>query len=830
MDGGLLMPAVSRWLLGGWCALILLVVTAAAGPTSATAAFTGIAADTLTAMFRTYGDTSGQWLGADRTASVRLPDGRLLWLFSDTFLGRPAADGSRPASAPLIHNSAVVQDGNTLGATIRGGSPGAPTSLISTGEENEFAWIGDASISAGSVQVLANRYGSTGAGPLDHRLRGTVLATLGLPGLSTERVERLPLGDRVSWGSEILPSGDHTYVYGTEAAGTMKFAHVARVTGTDLRAPWEFWTGSGWSPREAESSRVLSGVGTNYGVHRAKGRYVLVTHENNLIFSADFVAYTADSPTGPFTGPRYLFRAPETAAGHIVYDADLHPGLSRPGKLLVSYNVNNLDDRVAYSDANIYRPRFVEVDWPLGAGSRDAPRPPSSLTAAALGAGAAGLRWQPPEGDGLTFRVYRRDTTAGQTHFVRLPGEGPGTAHNFRSDFLVNGHTYEFAVTAVDKRRESKLSNVATMTATVPPPPAPATVRASGSPTGEVTVTWSEVPFVQLFKIQYRDLSAGSSRPTDAGSFPGTSATIGPLRSGHSYDISVVAIGGGGESEASTPARVTVRVAPPSAPAGAPSATNRADGSVDLAWPQVSPGLAYRVHRRDLTAGETRWNQPAVAVGTTYRARHLQHNHVYEFAVAAVNDGGEGALSAPVRVRARVAAPADAPVDLRADVRAGGVNLRWRSSSTWHWLYRRDVTAAARTFTRDDIAVEGTQADVSGLRDGHVYELRVAAFTAGGVGPQSAPLRVVMPSAVPQDVRAVATGPGTVRLTWRETRRGSSYRIQLRDATNGEAWRLDPFPVQGDRFDAVLLTGGHRYEFRVLVDGEPSATASVTVQ
>ena len=164
---------------------------------------------------------------------------------------------------------------------------------------------------------------------------------------ATEGVEELPLGDRVSWGSEVLADGAYTYVYGTEAAGRMKFAHVARVRGTDLGGPWEFWTGSGWSPRMAESARVLSGVGTNYGVRRVGDRYVLVTHENNLLFSADFVAYTADSPTGPFTGPQYLFRAPETDAGHIVYDADLHTELARPGKLLVSYNVNNLDDRVA---------------------------------------------------------------------------------------------------------------------------------------------------------------------------------------------------------------------------------------------------------------------------------------------------------------------------------------------------------------------------------------------------------------------------------------------------------------------------------------------------
>src|SRR5918994_203194 len=101
---------VARWLLFGWAALLLLAGTGAAGPPRAPAASGGLSAGTLTAMFQRYGDTSGRWLGADRTASVRLPDGRLLWLFSDTFLGRPAQDGSRPRSSSFIHNSAVVQD------------------------------------------------------------------------------------------------------------------------------------------------------------------------------------------------------------------------------------------------------------------------------------------------------------------------------------------------------------------------------------------------------------------------------------------------------------------------------------------------------------------------------------------------------------------------------------------------------------------------------------------------------------------------------------------------------------------------------------------------
>ncbi|ROP33664.1 fibronectin type III domain protein [Couchioplanes caeruleus] len=791
----------------------------------------GIAADKLTAMFHRYGDTSGTWLGADRTASVPLPDSRTLWLFSDTFLGSPGADGSRPRTSALIHNSAIIQTGTELGPLRAGGTPARPDSLVPTESDDEFHWVGDAAVTAGTVQVLVNRYRRTGAGPLDHKLTGTGLTTFELPGPSPGTVRELPLGTRVSWGSEVMPDGEWTYVYGTEAAGAMKFAHLARVHGTDLTRSWEFWTGTRWSTAEAESARLLSGVGTNYGVRRVGSHYVLVTHENNLTFSADFVAYTAKSPAGPFGGPHYLFSAPEVRAGHIVYDADLHLHLARKGRLLISYNVNNLDEAVTYADASIYRPRFVEVEWPPAGSSARRPAAPQGLTASADGAGTAALAWQPVRGDGITYRIYRRDVTDGQTHFVRLPGEGPGPATSFHSDFLVNGHDYEFAVTAVAGHRESPLSATATMRATVPPPGAPTGVRAESRPDGRVTVHWEPIPFVQLFKVFGRDLTAGQETASPAGAYPGLSATIGPLRHGHRYDITVVAVGGGGDSKPSPPVRVTATVAKPPAP-GRPTAEAQADGSIHLAWQQAAPEIGYRIYRRDLTRGETRWGPPGLAMGTTFETGPLTHAHEYEFAVAAVNDGGESAWSPTVTATANVAAPDEVPSRLKAEAGPGLVELTWQSTgSAWYWLFRRDVTAGEREFVREEVPVEGTEATVHNLIDGHVYEFQVAAFSDGGVGPRSTAVEVRLPASMPTRIVARSDRAGVATVTWQENRAGLLYRIQLRDASAGEDWRFDPFPVSGNRFETAMLTSGHRYEFRlVLPDESFSPIAATTVK
>ncbi|SCF33580.1 fibronectin type III domain-containing protein [Micromonospora mirobrigensis] len=821
----------SRWLLL-LLALCLLAAIPVSRARSVRTAPAGHSAQWLTGLFDVYGDTSGQWSGADRTASVRLPDGRLLWLFSDTFLGPVAPDGSRPRSTAFVNNSAVVQDGDRLVATVHGGTAEDPRALVPAAEADQFHWIGDAQVTGETLQVLVNRYRRTGSSPLDHQLLGTSLATFALPALTPTGVRPLPLDARVSWGSELLRDGDHTYVYGTEAAGETKFAHVARVRGTDLSGPWEFWTGRDWSTDDGASARVLSGVGTSYGVQRVDGRYVLVTHENNLVFSADLVAYTAAAPTGPFDGPDYLYTAPETDAGHLVYDADLHPELARPGKLLLSYNVNDVDDAVTYADTKVYRPRFVEVDWPPRRPESDGlPPAPTGLAARPAAAGTAALTWSAPRtDDDLRYQVHRRDVTAGQTHLVRI-GE-PGAEPRFSSDFLVNGHEYEFAVSAIGRHGEGPPSPVSRMTATVPPPPPPGGLRAEPGGAGDVTLNWEAVPFVRVYRVQQRDLATGVR--TTVGTFTGTHATVEFLRHARTYEFSVVAVGGGGASRPSAPVRATAVVTPPAAPSGL-TATPRPDGTIRVTWRALGPGISYRVYRRDLDRGQD-LGLPALESEATHVARNLEHDHRYEFTVAAINSGGEGARADPVTATARFTPPTEAPRQLRAEAGAGSVELTWRSSipGGWHRVYRRDLTAGDRDFTEEPVPTQGTRATVVRLTNDHEYEFAVAAMNQAGPGPRSEPVRVTPRLPVPTGLTVAAAGNGEARLLWRSAGPGFAYRVQLRDVTLDEQWRTDPYPVQDVRHTAVFLTRGHRYEFRVTVtdgvtDGEPTAPVAVQV-
>ena len=95
----------------------------------------------------------GGWTGGDGTLSIPLPDGRSLWLFGDTFLGRVRSDGTRSVESPLIRNSLVVQDGRKL-TTHYGGTRAAPEAFLVPQEPDAWYWPGDGTVQKNRLQIL----------------------------------------------------------------------------------------------------------------------------------------------------------------------------------------------------------------------------------------------------------------------------------------------------------------------------------------------------------------------------------------------------------------------------------------------------------------------------------------------------------------------------------------------------------------------------------------------------------------------------------------------------------------------------------------------------
>lgn len=333
--------------------------------------------DALNALFERYGDDNrsfDDWTGGDTTNSVRLPDGRVTWIFSDTFLGRVTAEKGRTDPA-FIHNSFVLQRRDELIRTLHTGRYPKAGAVIPTGDGREvngdppvgtnWYWLGDGSVEGDKLRVFALKFQKYGPGGWDFRWISSAIATFSLPGMRLQNVTPTFSSNNVQYGSGILEDGEYTYVYGTEDLGNEKHMHVARTRAGDLLGTWQFWTGTEWSDKPTDSRRMMRGVANEYSVTRIGEAYVLITQDTNVPFNREIYAYVSCSPGGPWVSPTKLYTAPDYPFSNaIVYNAHAHPQFTKDGELLVTYNVNSLKFDDLMRDVRIYRPRFIRVKLP----------------------------------------------------------------------------------------------------------------------------------------------------------------------------------------------------------------------------------------------------------------------------------------------------------------------------------------------------------------------------------------------------------------------------------------------------------------------------------
>lgn len=328
-----------------------------------------------TAAFTAYansGDGGDGWSGADSTYSVKLPGGRLAWVFSDTFLGPVAADGTRPESSPFINNSIVIERATGDLSTVHGGTSQAPQALVPPPDDSHWYWFGAAvsDPSGGSMSVVALEFQKFGPGIWDWGWDSNHLATFDTTTWKLTSLVDLPSSAGVQWSAWIEQVGADRYVYGVEDLGLDKYLHIAKVTGGDLADPaaWSYWTGTGWSSKESDSVRVMNGVANEHSVARFRDGYLMVTQDTRELFSNKIVGYVSCSPVGPFREIGTLATMPEVGPngsyhdGNIfAYNAHEHPELRKGSTLEITYNVNSFDNTQLYRDASIYRPRFLTV-------------------------------------------------------------------------------------------------------------------------------------------------------------------------------------------------------------------------------------------------------------------------------------------------------------------------------------------------------------------------------------------------------------------------------------------------------------------------------------
>ncbi|NLX46554.1 MAG: hypothetical protein GXY70_00045 [Euryarchaeota archaeon] len=351
------------------------------------------------------------------------------------------------------------------------------------------------------------------------------------------------------------------------------------------------------------------------------------------------------------------------------------------------------------------------------------------------GDGTVEISWDAPLNDGGSpitgYMVYRGDVGGNLTALITL-----GVQLNYTDLGLENGHTYHYAVTALNSIGESSRSAEATATpATVPSAPRNLTATLDGN---DVILTW-EAPEgdggspILNYTIYSGTISGDLEYLYRVGDLLTYTDTMSLPSTTFYYQVTATnALGEGPRSnEASSD---------PDLPTS-PSLSGEADGdAVVLTWttPASSGSSAvtnYKVYRGNTSGALTMIAELGNVL--TYQDDDVVPGATYFYKVTAVNDQGEGPFSNEVSVMTG-SAPS-APRNLQATTGNATVTLTWEAPETdggWDitgYKVYRGTSEGSETLliTLGDVT---TYTDSAVVND-QTYYYRVSAVNDVGEGP-----------------------------------------------------------------------------------------------
>lgn len=352
-----------------------------------------------TALFK----RSSGWFGGDGIFAIPYSgvdqgsssEDSILFLFSDTMIGE-IKEGELQEGYEMVNNSMAMLTGENadeenitfLIAKNKNNDPATVfTPQTPEAQPEDYYWLGDGFVNSAkdnNIYIFAYRIQNTQEKNAQFPFREVGNSIIVIPNDSSfpfedHRQLDVPFfassgGDSTytSFGSGVLANtqeagvanGDgYIYVYGVK--GSRKKLLAARVKPEDFEIfeNWKFWNGSEWSSNVDNLAAVSDSVSNELSVVPIADKKYALIYQYGGIYPTIYMQI-GSSPVGPF-GPRievYNTQDDITDPDLFTYNAKAHPAISRPGELLVSYNVNSFKFFDVIEDKpNLYRPRFIRI-------------------------------------------------------------------------------------------------------------------------------------------------------------------------------------------------------------------------------------------------------------------------------------------------------------------------------------------------------------------------------------------------------------------------------------------------------------------------------------
>lgn len=358
------------------------------------------------------------WSGADGifTANLdgtidngieRRPEQRTLFVFSDTILSKVDPVARKRSDSKMVnHSFALLQGNQPLADKIEffypqdGKTPSLP---LKPAVEGQWYWLSECFVlgndrSQKLYSFLLRMEKTEGTHGFGFRHVGVDLLRIdikeGRPDFSTAKIladnpaePRIAFfrdsnkeGATVALGIGVLenikesgvsmPDG-YVYIYGYRDEKGKRSLVAARFRPDDVESfkKWEYYVGKReWSTQLVDAIGLVEQVSTELSVTPIpngpqKGKYALIYTPGTM--GSKIAMRLGLSPVGPFGEERILYEETESrrfGKGIYAYNAKAHPVLSKSGEMLITYNINSMDNTLRiFREADIYRPRFIRV-------------------------------------------------------------------------------------------------------------------------------------------------------------------------------------------------------------------------------------------------------------------------------------------------------------------------------------------------------------------------------------------------------------------------------------------------------------------------------------
>lgn len=326
------------------------------------------------------------WIGADGAYSIALPNGKNVWLFGDTLIGK--IEGKRRVDSRLVHNSIAIEKGGSFkyywgkenAEAGKRRSTGYGFFGMPPGEPNRYFWPADGFFHNGKLYIFLHAVQTNLKlpAPFQFEMRTDHLLEVQNPLAEPTQWQwkNYPLLNRSNWllyGVAVRQDKDYIYVFcanGGAALGTDKNPTVlARLAKKDLPAfrpaamQWLTETDSArreWLSNPKLSELIIKDGASEMSITEIAGQPGLFAFYIPAPGGA-IMMRQAERPEGPWSSPVPIYKLPKTPADRFYYSCKAHrPSTgSTANSVILTYCTNMRQVTKLFTDSEVYFPKAL---------------------------------------------------------------------------------------------------------------------------------------------------------------------------------------------------------------------------------------------------------------------------------------------------------------------------------------------------------------------------------------------------------------------------------------------------------------------------------------